>query len=303
MQSPELNATATPDLNDIPCGCLITTRDQKLKFVNRYFERSYLWQAEQLLGADIAVVFSPASQIFSESYIVPQVYKEGICQEIQLTVVTKDGVRKPVVANITIHADDCLIWMFMEAEKKDKLFLELEFAQETLQQQKIALEQLARTDALTGILNRRSFDEEVNRIFNQSMQLKQAVSVLVIDIDFFKNLNDSHGHQLGDQALTQLGNILTSTIRTSDIVARYGGDEFVCVLSNTTLSVAVTTSERIHDAVRKSNMKRCKFTVSIGVACRAADECTDFEAVMRNADQALYTAKETGRNKTFACGS
>jgi diguanylate cyclase (GGDEF)-like protein len=300
LLSPKLIPAVIPDFNDIPCGCLITTPDRKLKFINREFEQSYLWQAEQLIGADISVVFSRASQIFSESYIVPQVYKEGTCREVQLTVLTKDGVRKPVVANITIYEKDCLIWIFMDAEKRDKLFLELESAQETLQQQKTILERLARTDALTGILNRRSFDEEVTRIFKESLQFRQAVSVLVIDIDHFKNINDSHGHQLGDQALTRLGEILASTIRKNNIVARYGGDEFVCVLSNTILSEALTTSERIHDAVRNNDMEQCKFTVSIGVACRTADERIGFEEVMNRADQALYRAKEAGRNRTFA---
>lgn len=300
MQSTEFVPATIPVLDDIPCGCLVTTRDRKLKYFNRYFKQSYLWQAEQLIGADIAAIFSRASQIFSERYIFPQVYKEGICHEVQLTVLTKDGIRKPVVANIKTYADDCLIWIFMEAEKKDKQFFELENARETLQQQKTILERLARTDALTGILNRRSFDEEVTRIFNESIQLRQAVSILLIDIDKFKNINDSLGHQLGDRALTHLGNILTSTIRQVDIVARYGGDEFVCVLSNTVLSDAVMTSERIHEALRKSDIEQCEFTVSIGVACRTANARTTFEEVMRRADKALYRAKETGRNKTFA---
>lgn len=177
---------------------------------------------------------------------------------------------------------------------------EIEAANQALQQQNRLLERLSITDGLTGLYNRRKLDEILSDQLARFRRNHRPFSLLMLDIDHFKPLNDIHGHLVGDEVLVQVASILVQTIRSVDFAARYGGEEFAVVLTETSAAAALDTAERIRAKVAQADyglaQRRGAVTVSIGVAeCRADDATID--ALLARADQALYQAKGDGRDR------
>lgn len=159
----------------------------------------------------------------------------------------------------------------------------------------------ARTDTLTGLPNRRAFDEELGRRLSEWKRRQTPLSVMMIDIDHFKKVNDTYGHQAGDEILQQVANALSETVREADMVARIGGEELAVILPGTGKAEAQIAANRCRCAIEQA---RCEFqgqslrvTASFGVACCMKDE-TD-EQLLRRCDEALYAAKQNGRNRSF----
>ena len=161
------------------------------------------------------------------------------------------------------------------------------------------LEGEAHTDTLTGLPNRRRFDEEFARAFGSAIRRSSPIGVAIIDIDRFKNYNDSFGHQAGDEALRRIGEAIAESVeRSGDFAARYGGEEFVVILEDTTLAGAAGVGERIRNAVLDAGIRAPAgglLSVSVGVAARLPGSTG--EALLRQADAALYDAKNAGRNR------
>ncbi|MFN2330003.1 MAG: diguanylate cyclase, partial [Chromatocurvus sp.] len=177
---------------------------------------------------------------------------------------------------------------------------EIETASQALQEQNQLLARLSVTDSLTGLYNRKKLDEILADQIERYRRNHRSFSVLMLDVDHFKMLNDTHGHLLGDEVLMQIASILGQAIRHVDFVARYGGEEFVVVLVETALQTALEAAERIRVKVAEATYgtpeQRSSATVSIGVAeYRDADANAD--GVIARADQALYRAKDAGRNR------
>ena len=158
---------------------------------------------------------------------------------------------------------------------------------------------LSETDELTGLFNTRGFAIAANRLFAQALRYDRAASVLMIDSDRLKGVNDSLGHEAGNRLLRQLANAIQSELRFTDVPARYGGDEFIVLLPETPPKGALEVAERIRKTIAEGPLelddKRIKHTVSIGVACFPEDGRT-LDALASRADRALYQAKEQGRN-------
>jgi len=165
------------------------------------------------------------------------------------------------------------------------------------------LEMLSLTDDLMLIWNRRAFEMEIEKLHRHSVRYHRPYSLLIADIDFFKNFNDYFGHQAGDEVLRRLGQIFKNSVRTSDFVARYGGEEIVVILPHTDCQGAVPTAQRIQEELARQNLAhpgspiRNQVTVSIGISCFNPDQ-PDFShyEVISKADKALYAAKHAGRN-------
>jgi diguanylate cyclase (GGDEF)-like protein len=161
------------------------------------------------------------------------------------------------------------------------------------------LESEAHTDTLTGLPNRRRFDEEFARAFGSAIRRASPIAVAIIDIDRFKQYNDTFGHQAGDAALQKIAAAMAESVaRSNDFAARYGGEEFVVILEDTTLGGAAAVAERIRTAVLDTNIPSpagTPLTVSVGVAARLPGSSR--EALLRQADAALYEAKKNGRNR------
>jgi diguanylate cyclase (GGDEF)-like protein len=159
---------------------------------------------------------------------------------------------------------------------------------------------LSETDDLTGLLNMRGFSIAANRLFGQALRYGRPVSVLMIDSDNLKEVNDSFGHEAGNRLLRQVTRLVQAELRYTDVLARYGGDEFVVLLPETPVKGAMDVAARIRDAVSSVALeidgKRVANTVSIGVAAHPVDG-NSLDGVVARADRAMYHAKQTGRNR------
>ncbi len=175
----------------------------------------------------------------------------------------------------------------------------------TLEQELMQVSELVREDQLTGALNRRGLDETLAREMKRADRNQARLCVALLDIDNFKKLNDSLGHQAGDRALTHLTQVIKETLRPTDAVGRYGGEEFVIVLPDTDLEAGVEALQRLQRDLTKKfflhNNERILVTFSAGVALRGADE--DQEDLLGRADKAMYMAKQAGKNRVFAAPS
>jgi len=165
-----------------------------------------------------------------------------------------------------------------------------------LQELQQELKLLASTDPMTKLYNRRYFTKMSQHTLNLAKREKQDLSIIMLDIDKFKNINDTYGHQVGDDVIIALANKLIQHQRTSDIVCRYGGEEFVILLPNTSQENAKTLGEKIRVAIESSSVANLKYTISLGVSSVDIENDTDIESALKRADDALYEAKESGRN-------
>lgn len=165
------------------------------------------------------------------------------------------------------------------------------------------MEKLARFDELTNIYNRRAFHEVVEAELGQSKQQNSRLSLVMVDIDYFKKINDRWGHQAGDHVLARLADLMKQNLRAGDSVSRFGGEEFVIILPGADCRTAVQVAERVRRAVEGADWQEgLKVTVSAGVASYP-DDGENINELLQNADRALYEAKSGGRNQVrHACG-
>lgn len=159
---------------------------------------------------------------------------------------------------------------------------------------------IATTDGLTGLLNRREFDKRILEEFSRAKRHKSTLSLALFDIDFFKKINDTYGHNTGDVILRELSKLISANTRNCDVLARYGGEEFALILPETPQARAYELLERLRAMVEKETFNKSirplNATISVGVAQIDPNDSTPVNFVER-ADQALYKAKEGGRNR------
>jgi diguanylate cyclase len=184
------------------------------------------------------------------------------------------------------------------------LKLKLDTAEGRLQEQAVEIEaHMSRslTDALTGLPNRREFNERLEERMGAWNRRRDVFSLLLLDVDHFKKLNDKFGHLAGDQVLSTIGRVLRGAIRREDAVARFGGEEFAILLPSTSMDGAILAAQNVREAVARiainRNNQQIAVTVSGGLATIESNE--KVEVLIQRADSALYAAKEAGRNCTF----
>jgi diguanylate cyclase (GGDEF)-like protein len=183
--------------------------------------------------------------------------------------------------------------------------ISLEGMKKIVKERTFVLEQQSNTDFLTKAANRRSLFERGNTEFSRVQRTKSQLTVILLDCDFFKNVNDQFGHLFGDQILINISKICTQEIRNIDLFARYGGEEFIIVLPDSDLKGAIETSKRIQRSLAKNCIafegKDVCVTVSIGI-CSVNDKHENFEQLIKDADIAMYKAKTNGRNRIETVG-
>lgn len=226
-----------------------------------------------------------------------------------------EGVAKTVTAVVSLITA-FLVWRLLPqaltlpgrrelVKKNDELFSlqeQLQTANRELEsrveQRTRELEQLAATDPVTGLANRRELMRQLTDELSRAHRYERSLSVLMIDIDNFKNLNDTYGHQAGDQVLAEFADILRSSCRSADIIARYGGEEFVVLAPETSLQQAGQFAKLVLDEVRARSFALDDQTItvscSIGVTATRADDSVD--RILTRADKAMYHAKASGKN-------
>jgi diguanylate cyclase (GGDEF)-like protein len=201
---------------------------------------------------------------------------------------------KPIIADSTLVSEMSAI-----SDELTNMTRQLRHKNQELEAAKKKIEQLARTDGLTGLTNRGEFLQSVDRVVSAARRHDRPVSAVLSDIDHFKGLNDTYGHQAGDAALKTFAEILRSTSRQEDIVARYGGEEFICLMADTDESAAAAYAERVRAALEAACLEGIDrpMTASFGVAQLRANESA--EQLESRADKAMYHAKENGRNRVI----
>ena len=163
--------------------------------------------------------------------------------------------------------------------------------------------QLAVTDGLTGISNRPNMEQALQNEFERSMRYGAPLSVVLLDVDHFKGVNDTYGHQKGDEILVAVASLLKKVCRTNDIAARYGGEEFLMILPQSNAQGAFKIAERVREEMMKMNFTGNESNFSVTTSCGVAELDRDFikntDQLVAIADHALYEAKNSGRNKTI----
>ncbi len=284
-----LNENMLFELNAIPQ--MVVNKDRIIIRANKKFIELFGYSSEEILGKQ-TLTLTPSKEKFEE-YRKHFIHtKEGIIKSEELEYKKKDG---------------SLFWVKLEGnpinQQEQELFILWSFIDVTKEvHYREELKRLASTDPMTNLYNRRYFNELVQTIVQLDIRNTKATSVLILDIDKFKSVNDTYGHKVGDDVIIALAKVLKYSVRESDIVSRWGGEEFVVLLPETGSSDSVLVAEKLRHAVTMLEMSAedgitFHFSISVGVSEINYNEEDSLESAINKADKALYEAKESGRNR------
>jgi len=277
------------ELNAIPQ--MVVNKDRVIVRVNKKFTTLFGYSSDEILGKQTATL-TPSLEKFEEYAQYFAQTKEGIIKSEELEYKKKNSTLFWVkLEGNPIHkdADELLIlWSFIDITK------EVYYRKE--------LERLASTDPMTHLYNRRYFSELATTVVKLAKRSGLVYSIIMIDIDKFKRVNDTYGHTIGDEVIIALAKVLKYNSRDSDIVSRWGGEEFVILLPQTNQDGAIMIAEKLRKNIEVLSMdagndEKFSFTISLGVATVHLENFPNVEDVINNADKALYLAKEGGRNR------
>ncbi|HSD71976.1 MAG TPA: diguanylate cyclase [Thermoanaerobaculia bacterium] len=292
-----------------PAALVMVDQRGFICLVNKESERVFGYSRDELMGKTIEVLVPPDDHArhqreraaFSRN---PAMRPMGLGRHVR--AVRRDGTVFPAeVALNPVQLDDgpyvlsTIVDLTFQKQTEDTMAR----LSQDLESANAALAHLASTDPLTGLFNRRAFDEQLEKQIQLMGRVGRAISLLMIDVDSFKEYNDRYGHPAGDEALRAVGNLLRRMARTTDVVARYGGDEFAVILPNTTQPGALKMADRFRMAVRDHPWELEILTLSTGAATillgnEANPLNIDYGArLLATADRALYCSKASGRNR------
>lgn len=315
-------------LREAPCGFISFDNNGYIIEVNETFLKLTGYKEEELVGNHIESLLTKANKMIFHSYFYPNINLHGHIEELFINFRNQDGESLPYLMNARVFEQDdlkridCILVQMKKRidyelelrltkrqmeeayveknkalEKLEEIYNQIEKKQLELMEINLDLVKISNTDKLTGIGNRRYFQEKLEEQIELYQKEEKLFSLLIIDIDYFKKVNDTYGHQIGDIVLEKLAHILKNKIRLEDILSRFGGEEFTIILPNTDEEEAMLIAERLNLAVEASEWQQIRsLTVSIGVAT-FTDNDTEL-SIVKNADKALYYSKEKGRNRS-----
>lgn len=305
-------------LDRAPCGYLVLDRDLRIVEIN-----STLCN---LTGVEnpqhIHELLTIASRMYFQTYFTPSIKMHGAVNELFLTLkstagsmpalmnaVERDGLYECAVIQMSVRGEyeKELLLAKRNAEKINRetadaydklqtLMNEVENKQQELLALNLELQQLSITDSLTGLKNRRYLEERLTHFLVEAEKGREVV-VLILDIDHFKRVNDTHGHQIGDAVLQELAKRLEAVVGSTGIVTRFGGEEFVVVISDVSAKAGLAKANEICKHMESAHWLTIPVTVSIGVAGYMPGD--DISSWLTRADSYLYQAKADGRNCAY----
>jgi len=276
---------------------IIVRDDFTIEFWNHGAERIFAYKKHEVIGKNIASTIIPPSfnRIFHK--VSAQLFSTGRVhiryKTFETTALNKARKEFPVevsLSSVKIDNKWLAIGIFRDISERYQLELQLR--------------QLANYDELTGLVNRREIISRLQQELTRFSRYRSPITILFIDIDYFKKINDEYGHQVGDNTLVNCANKMQALMRKNDSVGRYGGEEFLIILPETPINRAIELAERLRKNIAqpfaKTRTKSEKYipdyTISIGVAELIDDQMT-LDLLIDRADKAMYRAKQTGRNK------
>ena len=228
--------------------------------------------------------------------LIKRIRSNPALKSIYLILITARIQEGDRVRGLDLGADDYITKPFSFSE----LLARVRVGSRVVHYQK-HLEYQTQVDSLTGLFNRRAFEKKIHEEFERSKRYHNPLSVLILDIDNFKTINDTYGHHGGDAALVKISETFREKTRQTDFPARYGGEEFVLVLPETDQESALQVASKIHEAIRScafgTTARPYTLTVSIWVSSTSARFYSDWHEMVDDADQALYLAKNTGKDR------
>lgn len=252
-----------------------------------------------------------APNLVISDWMMPNMDGLELCQKIRklersgyiyFILLTAKGKKEDLIEGLEAGADDYLVKPFDQEELKYRVRI----GERIINLERRILH-LASIDPLTGVLNRRAFMERLEEEIDRSYRENRPLSLIMADIDHFKRINDTYGHQVGDLVLKRFTEQLSGVLRIYDFIGRYGGEEFTICLPHTDSHQSVSAAERMRNAVEQMTItlpdaQPIKITASFGVGtlCEGSDKTMD--AMIRRADDALYRAKKGGRNRVCIGG-
>ncbi len=279
-------------------GIYALDRQGRLTFMNPEAERLLGWTESELLGRKLdEIIHSKKNDGTSlppeECFMMRPMQTGTVCRDDENYFVRKDSssfpvsiVASPLLENGQIAG--CVAAFQDITEQKE--------ANAELNRLNVLLAHQATTDSLTGIANRMKFNERLNMELRRSRRFGTPVSLIMFDIDYFKSINDTYGHDTGDRVLRELTELVSQNMRMHDLVARWGGEEFMIIVANTGKEGAAKLAEKLRGLIEKNLFhEEASVRCSFGVTDYVKDDT--FEQIVQKADLALYHAKSRGRNR------
>lgn len=289
-------------VSDFPCGLMITDlHDRHILQVNSYIVDTAGKSEGELVGVPLSCLLSKASMIFMESYVYPSLLDQGIHSELQLTLKTHSGGRLPIVANVRFDGERLVYWSIFSAVERDKLYQELIDARDQLEHQALRLKELASTDPLTGLLNRRAAEEKMLSMLAKTLRVPAPLTLVVFEIDQLDTIRQQLGQASADSVLKTFAEGIHDVFRGVDVVTRWTDSKLISMCYDATTEEARVMCEDLHHVAAQITIDGGQISLSIGVVSMslAQKDAQDIlSSAIARADAALYISVASGRSQT-----
>lgn len=295
-------------IDRVDVGILVVTEKLEVVLWNRFMEANSKVAAETIVGTRLLESFPdlPGKWLENKVRSVCLLNNFAFTSWQQRPYLFNFKHHRPITGGVTHMFQNCTFIPFEGSESERLVCITLfdvtdsAISQREVQQAQAELEELSNRDPLTGIYNRRFMETELNKEFKRVRRHGGTLSVLFLDLDFFKNVNDTYGHQAGDQVLIEVTQRIDGMTRATDCLARYGGEEFAIILPETDISGGLTFANRVRELIEKTPVyyegHAITLTASLGLS-EYDEGIESHDALLDQSDKALYVAKEQGRNR------